>query len=397
VTSKETPATRRRILRNLSPQWHEPILRLLVDQGELRFTGIKEHFATTDPHSAPQDGQITKALNKLRAFKYIQKRGGTRDSRLNPWRPTDLGKRAIKLLDEFLEGDTDGAARGTSTVAAPLGTANWGVGVSNPLEDVIDTSRPHPARRYNYWLGGKDNFPADRESGDDFERQFPTVRKAAQENRDFLGRAVRFVAGRAGVRQFIDIGPGLPTANNTHEVAQLVAPDSRVVYVDNDPMVIRHAQALLTGTEQGATAYIEQDLKDPAGILRHPALTATLDLSQPVALVLVAVLHFIKGDDAAQPIVETLLDALPSGSYLIASHGTHDFLPADTRTHFRQLSESGKVDVWGRPFDEFERLFTGLEVVEPGLVQATDWRRPVGSPCPPPEEIGVWAGVGRKP
>src|SRR4029453_885555 len=159
----------------------------------------------------------------------------------------------------------------------------------------IDTSVPHPARRYNYLLGGKDNFAADRAAGDELARMFPTVRIAAVENRRFLQRATRFLTEEAGIRQFLDIGTGLPTADNTHEVAQRIAPDSRVVYVDNDPMVMAHARALLTSTPQGRTTYIEADLRSPEAILADPELRETLDLGEPVALMLVAVLHFIDG------------------------------------------------------------------------------------------------------
>ena len=179
--------------------------------------------------------------------------------------------------------------------------------------DRIDTTVPHPARRYNYWLGGKDNFQADRESGDAMAAAFPTIRTSALENRRFLQRAVGYLAREAGIRQFLDIGTGIPTANNTHEVAQAVAPESRVVYVDNDPIVLAHARALLTSSPEGATAYIDADLRDPEKILAHPELQRTIDLSQPVGLMLVAVLHFVPDGDDPYALVRRLLDALPAG------------------------------------------------------------------------------------
>src|SRR5690242_4503822 len=177
---------------------------------------------------------------------------------------------------------------------------------------MVDETRVHSARRYNYWLGGKDNFAVDRESGDQIAAVFPTIRVTARENRGFLRRAVTHLAAEAGVRQFLDIGTGLPTADNTHEVAQRVAPSSRVVYVDNDPMVLVHARALLTSTPEGRTHYLEADLRTPGKILADPEVLDVLDLDQPVALMLVAVLHFVRDDAEAREIVRTLVDALPS-------------------------------------------------------------------------------------
>jgi hypothetical protein len=261
----------------------------------------------------------------------------------------------------------------------------------------IDSSVPHPARRYNYWLGGKDNFAADRRSGDELEALFPNVRKGAIANREFLQRATAFLAGEAGVRQFLDIGTGLPTADNTHEVAQRLAPESRVVYVDNDPLVMVHARALLTSSGAGETAYLEADLRDPGAILADPLLAQTLDLTKPVALMLIAVLHFIPGRGKAQPIVEELLAALPPGSYLVASNATVDFsAPADAAL-YEQLLDEGKADVWTRGEAEFTSLFDGLDLVEPGIVPASEWRPLPGAPLANRAEINVWSGVARKP
>ncbi|MFG1606135.1 SAM-dependent methyltransferase [Actinoplanes sp. NPDC049265] len=261
----------------------------------------------------------------------------------------------------------------------------------------IDVSVPHPARRYNYWLGGKDHFAADRASGDELERLFPKVRDGALANRALLRRATRFLAAEAGVRQFLDIGTGLPTADNTHQVAQRVTPASRVVYVDNDPLVMVHARALLTSTPAGRTAYIQADLNNPQSILDDSQFRDTLDLSQPVGLMLIAVLHFIHGHGAAKPIVRTLLDALPSGSFLVATHATSDFGTPEQQTLYQRLVEEGKSDVWTRPRAEFADLFEGLELVEPGVVPASEWRPEAGEAIPPRSDINVWTAVGRKP
>jgi hypothetical protein len=262
---------------------------------------------------------------------------------------------------------------------------------------AIDTTVAHPARRYNYWLGGKDNFAADRASGDELQRLFPKVRLGALANRALLQRATRFLAAEAGIRQFLDIGTGLPTADNTHEVAQSVAPDSRIVYVDNDPLVMTHARALLTSTPAGRTAYLEADLTDPDRILADPVLRETLDLTQPVGLMLIAVLHFVHGHGAAKPIVQRLLDALPAGSYLVATHATQDFGTPEQQALYQQILEAGKTDVWTRPKAEFAALFDGLDLADPGVVPASEWRPEPGAEIPARSDINVWTAVGRKP
>ncbi len=261
----------------------------------------------------------------------------------------------------------------------------------------IDPSVSHPARRYNYWLGGKDHFAADRESGDRIEAQFPAVRRAVLANRAVLGRMTRFLAAEAGIRQFLDIGTGLPTADNTHEVAQRVAPHSRVLYVDNDPMVLAHAAALLTSSPEGRTDYIEADLRDPAKILASPQLRATLDLSQPVALMLIAVLHFLSDRDEELAIVRQLVDALPSGSYLAVTHATMDFLPEPQRRAAEQLLASGVADTWPSTREQFGALFDGLELVEPGVVALPEWRPDGEVAAYDPADINMWAGLARKP
>ncbi|TDC78624.1 SAM-dependent methyltransferase [Micromonospora sp. KC606] len=266
--------------------------------------------------------------------------------------------------------------------------------------DRIDTSVAHPARRYNYWLGGKDNFQADRDSGDAMAERFPTIRISALENRRFLQRAVGHLAREAGIRQFLDIGTGIPTADNTHEVAQSIAAESRVVYVDNDPIVLAHARALLSSSPEGATAYIDADLRDPERILGHPDLLRTIDLSRPVALMLVAVLHFVPDGDDPYAVVRRLLDALPSGSYLAASHATHDHLPAHIGEEAKAVARSGGphgvINLRSRA--EFTGFFDGLELVEPGLTSVAQWRAEAEpQPRPSAMEVSMYGAVARKP
>ncbi|WP_433607770.1 SAM-dependent methyltransferase [Dactylosporangium sp. CA-139114] len=264
----------------------------------------------------------------------------------------------------------------------------------------IDTTTAHPARRYNYWLGGKDNFAADRESGDAIARVYPAIRTTALENRAFLQRAVRYLAGEANIRQFLDIGTGIPTANNTHEVAQSVAPDSRIIYVDNDPIVLTHARALLTSTPEGRTAYIDADLRDPGTILEDENLRKTLDFGRPVALMLIAIVHFLFDEDKPYEIVRSLVDALPSGSYVVMTHGTADLNEPAARDYALREIKAGrlKVDAMPRSLDEVARFFTGLQIVEPGIVPVTAWRNPVPEEDRPPlVDTAMYGVVARKP
>jgi len=261
----------------------------------------------------------------------------------------------------------------------------------------MDTSVPHPARRYNYWLGGREHFAADRESGDAIGAAFPAVVELARANRAFLRRAVRVLA-EAGLRQFLDIGSGLPAPDNTHQVAQRVAPQSRVVYVDNDPIVRAHAGALLAGDPRGRSVYFEADVRDPGVILRHPVLRDTLDLAQPVALLLVAVLHFLHDDEQTAGVVSELLAALPSGSCLVLSHGTMDFSTAAGVVAYEKMFAAGGTDVRARPRATIAGYFSGLRILAPGIVAVSDWRaddavtdRPVSA------DLGIYGAVGRKP
>ncbi len=256
----------------------------------------------------------------------------------------------------------------------------------------------HPARRYDYWLGGKDNFPADQASGDAVAAAFPTVRTAAIEDRRFMVRAVRFLTEQAGIRQFLDIGTGIPTSLSLHEVAQSIAPETRIVYVDNDPIVLVHARALLTSSPQGATAYLDANLRDPDKILKHPDLHATLDLSQPVALMVVAVLHFMVDDDRPYEAVSRLVGAMPPGSYLVATHATNDFMSPETAASVNAADAATRVSFQFRSRNEFARFLDGLEVLPPGIVSVADWRADdEPQPRPSVAETAVYGAVARIP
>jgi O-methyltransferase involved in polyketide biosynthesis len=258
----------------------------------------------------------------------------------------------------------------------------------------IDTTVAHSARIWNYWLGGKDNYPVDREVGDQIRQLHPDIGEYARADRAFLARAVRHLAAEAGIRQFLDIGTGLPTANNTHQIAQSVAPDSHIVYVDNDPLVLVHARALLTSDPKGATAYIDADLHDPATILAEAA--ETLDFTRPVALTLLGVVNFISDDDEAYSIVRRLLDTVPSGSYLVVSHTitSPETTAMDAAVAF--WNEHGTPKLTQRTPEQVARFFDGLEVLEPGVVSCSRWR-PEATPFGEPAEVALYGGVGRKP
>lgn len=257
----------------------------------------------------------------------------------------------------------------------------------------FDTSVAHPARVYDALLGGKDNYAADRAAAEATIRAFPGNVKAARANRAFLARAVHYLTVEAGIRQFLDIGTGLPSASNTHEVAQAAAPECRVVYVDNDPIVMLHAQALLTSAEPGATSYIEADLRDPGKILQQAA--RLLDFTQPVAVTLIAVLHLISDDDNPYQIVSTLMDAVPAGSYLAVSHLANDLYPEEMAELARGFNEQAAVKVRLRDRAEISRFFDGLELVDPGIAQISKWRPRSDLEAAAPAIL--WAGVARKP
>ena len=255
---------------------------------------------------------------------------------------------------------------------------------------LFDTSVPHIARVYNYWLGGKDHFAADRELAERFIEADPEVIAGVRANRAFLGRAVHFLAARARIRQFLDIGTGIPTANNTHEVAQSAAPDSRIVYVDNDPIVLAHARALLTSDPDGATDYVDADLRNTGTILAQAA--RTLDFSRPVAVMLVGILQCIPDEDDPRAIVAALMDGVPPGSYLAISHPAAD-VHAEARAGAALLDKGLAIPVTFRTRAAIARFFDGLELVEPGLVSTSQWRSGAGTDTRP---LDNWAGVARK-
>jgi SAM-dependent methyltransferase len=259
----------------------------------------------------------------------------------------------------------------------------------------INTNVPQSARVYDYWLGGKDHFPADRALGDAIAEALPTIRIQVRAQRAFLGRAVRYLARDAGIRQFLDIGTGIPTAGNVHDVAQEIAPESRVLYVDNDPIVLAHARALMAGTPEGSVAFIQADLREPEAILGDPAVAATLDLAQPVGLVLVGVMHHLRDSDDPRRVVATLVGALAPGSYLVLSQSTPDFDPAAMR-NLAAASEQGGIANVPRSLADTEPFFAGLELVEPGLVPMAAWRPDPGAEQDP-RSVYAYGGVARKP
>ncbi|WP_406274844.1 SAM-dependent methyltransferase [Nocardia sp. NBC_00881] len=266
--------------------------------------------------------------------------------------------------------------------------------VTTRLPAKLDTSVPHEARVYDYWLGGKDNYPSDRALGDTIATHIPAIRSMARANRAFLGRAVRHLVGAEGVDQFLDIGTGMPSAGNTHEVAQQLDPAARVVYVDNDPVVLAHARALMASTPQGRTAFAHADLHDPHSILDDPALSA-LDLDRPIAIMLVAILMYFRDCDDPHGIIGRLLDAVPSGSYLVITHPTADF---DERAVARVAAAAAHAGLIFHPRSrvETESLFTGTEIINPGVVPVAGWRPDPGVAVDP-ESAWYWAGIGRKP
>jgi len=416
------------------------ILATLAARPPLRYTALAKAIIEVTGHRLA-DGEINRCLPRLEAGALAVAEG---PERRKEYRLTSLGREkgaTLNLIVDALrrrgagsssdepvrlrgELQTDTSPDGNSSrkparhgaaAPSPSSDPHWHTAVDDArrrpappntkTKDVIalpqgdkqaiDTSVPHSARQYNYLLGGKDNFAVDREFTDAAEAQLPGLRIAARENRAFLNRAVDFLVTDAGIRQFLDIGTGLPTADNTHEVAQAIAPESRIVYVDNDPLVLVHARALLNSTPQGRTNYLQADLRDPDAILRDPALTGTLDMSKPVAVMLVSVLHFIPG--AVTPIVERLLGAVPSGSYLAVTHGTTDFASPQQVTAIQQMQGAGKLNIWPRGRNGIADLLEGLRIVEPGLVPTSEWRPEPGRPLPSRQDVGSWAVIARKP
>jgi hypothetical protein len=263
--------------------------------------------------------------------------------------------------------------------------------------DELDLSRAHGARIYDYVLGGKDNYALDREAAEAAMKAWPGLRTSMRSNRAFMQRVGRFLAGECGIRQFLDIGTGIPTSPNLHEVVQTVAPDARIVYTDNDPVVLAHARALMTSTGQGRTAYIHADMRDPAAILGAQQLRDTIDLARPVALLVIAVLHFIDDDDEALAVMRQLVDPLPSGSYVAVSTATGDFDPEPLGGVVQAYEARGEV-MKLRDRVQVEKFFDGLELLEPGVVQVHKWRPDdmATGLVKQDTDVAMYCGVARK-
>jgi trans-aconitate methyltransferase len=263
---------------------------------------------------------------------------------------------------------------------------------SSRAGDELDTGIPQSARVYDYLLGGKDNFEADRAVGRALVEQAPSLPTVVRANRAFLVRAVTHLVRDAGVRQFLDIGTGIPTADNVHEVAQSIVPDARVLYVDNDPLVLAHARALMQGGSAGRTAFIQADLRDPDAILRHDSVRATLDRTRPIALMLLGITHHLRDEERPYEVVARLVDWLPPGSYLALSAPSSDGNPDVDKA--AQTAEQSGITYVGRSREEIARFFEGLELVEPGIVPIPETQQ--GTP-PDRDDVYGWAGIARKP
>ncbi|MEW2342775.1 SAM-dependent methyltransferase [Streptomyces griseoaurantiacus] len=266
-----------------------------------------------------------------------------------------------------------------------------GTGADGAPSYTIDTSKPHPARMYDYFLGGKDNYEVDQEAAEQFMKAAPEVRDGVRANRYFMHRAVRHVVAEGGVRQILDIGTGLPTEPNVHQIARAVAPETRVAYVDNDPIVSAHSRALM---DQEDTSVVLADLRDPRGVLDHPEVRRVIDFDRPVAVLLVAIVHFLSEAQDPDGIVATLRDALPTGSYLVLSHATGD-LHEDHREDAAAIYRRATASMNLRPHSRILDFFGDFTLVEPGLVTVPDWRpdKPAKDGAPP---IGIYGGVARK-
>lgn len=267
-------------------------------------------------------------------------------------------------------------------------------GGQNQLPADIDTTIPQPARFWDYLLGGKDNYPIDREVGRQVLAIFPDLLDAARADRGFLVRVVRYLVKEAGIRQLLDIGTGLPTVNNTHQVAQATAPECRIVYVDNDPMVLVHARALLTSSKEGRTDYLHADVRDPEIIIQQAG--QTLDFTQPVALMLLGIMNYIIDSNEAHAIVKRLLDALSPGSYLAMSHPTAEIHADAIEASIEYYNSSGAAPIRTRSRRELTEFFDGLELLDPGVVSCSLWR-PDRSDLGTRVEVTQYCGVARKP
>ena len=261
------------------------------------------------------------------------------------------------------------------------------------LPHGIDTSVPNPARVYDYWLGGKDNFEADRRAAEAGYRAFPGVLQSVRANRAFLARVIRYLVAEAGIRQFLDVGSGLPTARNTHEIAQEKAPEARVVYVDNDPVAVLHTRVMLRSSPEGSTGFHQADARDPGLILEHAA--ATLDLREPVAVIMLGVLHFLPGDEQVAAITAAFAAAVAAGSHLAISHMASDIEPEAMAESARKMAENGITQSAVRSRAQVAGLFAGLDLLPPGVVPVSRWRPDTDAEA---EAVTtLWGGVARKP
>jgi hypothetical protein len=266
----------------------------------------------------------------------------------------------------------------------------------------FNTTEPDAARRYNEWLGGKDNLQVDRESASDIEKAFPFIRNGVLQNRALHVRFLRYLAAECGVRQFLDLGTGYPVPGNTpelantHEIVQDVAAESRILYVDHHPVVMSHARALLTGRPEGVIAYLKADLRNPEQIVSSKEFTGIFDLSQPIGVLMMAVLHFIPGEQAYAS-VRHVMDAVPPGSYFAATHAAYELLAPEHRDDLLELERAGKTDFISRPRDEFAGFFDGCDLVEPGVVPVQRWRPLKDTMLLPDEQVGAFGGLGKKP
>jgi S-adenosyl methyltransferase len=258
----------------------------------------------------------------------------------------------------------------------------------------IDTTISHSARIWNFWLGGKDHYPVDQQVGEEILAFVPELVRSARADRYFLARAVRYLSGQESVRQFLDIGTGLPTVDNTHDIAQRMAPESRIVYVDNDPLVLVHARALLTSTPEGVTNYIDADVHEPETILREAS--RTLDFSQPIAIMMLGIVNFIMDTSEAQAIINRLVDGVPSGSFLVISHPTTEVDAEPMIEAVRYWNEQGSAPMTLRTRDEMLRFFDRVDLLDPGVVSCPRWRPDVMD-IDEPVDVTHFAGVGRKP
>jgi hypothetical protein len=293
----------------------------------------------------------------------------------------------------WAQGPSHVRPRGNGAPSDPTCPQAWMSGPESIAPDFrFDPSVPHPARVYGYWLGGKDHYPADREVAEEVIRRRPQVVAGARANRAFLVRVVRFLAAGCGIRQFLDIGTGLPTPASTHQVAQAIAPDSRIVYVDNDPLVLVHARALLTSGSQGSCGHVEADLRNTSAVFAGAA--QTLDLTRPVAVLLLAVLHFLPGTDDPARVVAALAQPLAPGSFVVISHLTSDFAPGQVTAGVEAYNALAPGPLVARNHTQVSALFGGLPLVAPGVVPVTEWRP---ATAPSPQTADLYAGVARTP